>query len=149
MAKKTKKVRKARTTKVVKKKKKAEPDLSVKHKPGPTLPKSSPKAAVGKVAKKGKRYTAKEKKDILAKYNSLRESGTNAYDAAKKVGISYITIRSWEKKEGLGRRQKGTAATKPQQTKSTATGGLSMVLPNGNRIEGLTVDQLIKIVKSV
>ena len=59
---------------------------------------------MAKKGKQGKRYTSQEKKDILAKYNHLRESGTNAYDAAKKVGISYITIRSWEKKSGVGRR---------------------------------------------
>ena len=149
MAKKGKKAKRARKakTKVVKQKKKVEPDLKAKGKPGPTLPTTKPKAKKSKIAKKGKRYSAQEKKDILAKYNSLRDSGMNAYDAAKKVGISYMTIRSWEKKAGLGRRTKGPSGTKPAKTSSGAAGGLSMILPNGNRIEGLTVDQVIKIVK--
>ena len=98
--------------------------------------------------KKGKRYTPKEKKEILDKYSSLRASGTNAYDAAKKVGISYITIRSWEKKAGVGRRPKGAETAKASGPASKSSGSLSMVLPNGVRVEGLTAEQAIKIIKS-
>ena len=104
---------------------------------------------MAKKSKKGKRYSQEEKKTILEKYNSLRNAGTNAYDAAKKVGISYITIRSWEKKEGLGRRSKGSGGTKLAQKITSSSGGLALVLPNGPRIEGLTVEQAIKIIKSV
>lgn len=109
------------------------------------------------MGKKGKRYTQQEKTDLLTKYNQLRELGTNAYDAAKKVGISYITIRSWEKKGGVGRRTRGAAAdpsgaASRNQTQAlpatSPSSGIVLTCPNGCRLEGLTAEEALKILRS-
>jgi len=51
-------------------------------------------------SKRGKRYSAKDQASLLKKYKAERKSGTSAMDAAKKVGVSYITLLGWEKKAG-------------------------------------------------
>jgi hypothetical protein len=47
--------------------------------------------------KKGKRYPATERTKLLALYAKLRKAGENAMVAAKKVGVPYITLRTWER----------------------------------------------------
>lgn len=53
---------------------------------------------------KGKRYTEKEKNDILAfvdKVNTEKKRGGQS-EAAKKFGISQLTISNWLKNRNLG-----------------------------------------------
>ena len=114
---------------------------------GPTSPKSTPKAMSDKASRKAKRYSTRKRNRILKEYNSLRESGTNAHEAAKKLGVSYFTIRSWEKKKGVGRRPRTPGTAKPITPRDSSGGGLGMVLPSGNRIEGLTFEQVVELVK--
>lgn len=119
-------------------------------------------------AKKGKRYTPKEKERLLAKYNTARAAGKNTQDAAKAVGVPYITIHSWEKKTGKTTRRK--KATKKSSVKRQALkkavrgkkkpgrkpkaapkprGGLTLVTPNGFRIEGISSSELIMVLKAL
>ena len=53
-----------------------------------------------KKGKQGKRYTAKQQTQLLDKYHKLRKGGMSADKAAKKVGVSYLTLLKWEKKSG-------------------------------------------------
>ncbi|MBN2493796.1 MAG: hypothetical protein JXR96_04325 [Deltaproteobacteria bacterium] len=45
-----------------------------------------------------RRYSAAEKTELLEDYQALRALGLTAHVAAKRVGVPYITLRSWEKK---------------------------------------------------
>jgi len=67
--------------------------------------KSAKKKAANKAANKkgngrGKRYSDKQKASLLDKYHAARSSGMTAQQAAKKVGISYLTLLRWEKSLG-------------------------------------------------
>ena len=42
-----------------------------------------------------------ERKELMKQYKLLRKQGENAVAAAKKVGVPYITLRSWEVKKHL------------------------------------------------
>jgi hypothetical protein len=114
------------------------------------------------------RYTAKQQTRLLSKYHELRKGGTSADKAAKKVGVSYLTLLKWEKKSGrriktkrgrpAGKRgmSKKTALKKalkvpkkrgrPPKTKQT---GLTLVTPSGFRIEGITSAELIKVLRGL
>jgi hypothetical protein len=51
-----------------------------------------------------KRYSGSKKIDLLEKYRELRKEGASAKEAAKAVGVSYLTLRQWEKNhQGLKR----------------------------------------------
>jgi len=44
-----------------------------------------------------------ERKDLMKKYAALRKQGKSALEAAKEVDVPYITLRSWQVKQGLKR----------------------------------------------
>ena len=54
-----------------------------------------------KVAKKsiGQHYSPEQRTELLGQYNDLRKQGVKAVDAAKKVGVTYITLHSWAGKK--------------------------------------------------
>lgn len=125
-----------------------------------------------KKGKQGKRYTAEQQANLLKKYHDLRKAGTSADKAAKKVGVSYLTLLKWEKKAGKkfkkpkkakrktakrGRKPSKTAALKkalkvpkkkgrPPKAKK---GSLTLVTPSGFRIEGITSAELIKVLRGL
>ena len=124
-------------------------------------PKRKPKKA--KKGKQGKRYSAKQQARLLKKYHELRKGGMSADKAAKKVGVSYLTLLKWEKKTGKrikakrGRPPGKKAALKkalkvpkkkgrPPKVKK---GGLTLVTPSGFRIEGITSAELIKVLRGL
>ena len=45
--------------------------------------------------------STEERKDLMKRYKALRKQGKNALDAAKEVDVPYITLRSWQVKQGL------------------------------------------------
>jgi hypothetical protein len=45
--------------------------------------------------------STEERKDLMKRYKALRKQGKNALDAAKEVNVPYITLRSWQVKQGL------------------------------------------------
>lgn len=57
-----------------------------------------------------KRHTEEQKAELLKKYDELLKSGKNSQEAAKEVGVSYITILNWQKKKG---RKPGKRGRKP------------------------------------
>lgn len=67
-----------------------------------------------KKASKGKRYTDKQKAEVLAFVEAQGRGGQTA--AAKKFGISALTISNWRKKAG------GTKATTPRKVSTKAAG---------------------------
>lgn len=114
--------------------------------------------------KRGKRYNAKRQATLLNKYHELRKGGTSADKAAKKVGVSYLTLLKWEKKSGKriktkrGRPARKNAALKKalkvpkkrgRPAKAKKTGGLTLVTPSGFRIEGITSADLIKVLRGL
>ena len=95
---------------------------------------------------RGVRYTPQERKDLLEKHDALRKSGKSALDAAKAIGVSYLTIVRWQKEAGhpalaaLGRRGR---------PRSGAPAGLTLELPNGYKLVGLSADDLIGVLNAM
>jgi len=120
---------------------------------------------------KPRRYNEEEKQQLLERYQSLVSSGKNVVEAAKEIGVSYVTIRAWQKKDEkpAAKARKRPAAKKARGGKKSRTRArsgrkvrqaakavarsagksLAMVMPNGYRIEGFSVDELIKLLKSM
>lgn len=125
--------------------------------------KAKPKAKSSKKkSKRGQRYSAKQHTRLLDKYHELRKGGMAADKAAKKVGVSYLTLLKWEKKSGKkiktkrGRPKGKKAVLKkalklPKGKKKAAkpSGGLTLVTPSGFRIEGITSAELIKVLRGL
>ena len=127
--------------------------------------KSTPKKrALPKKAKdgtgRGKRYNRSARAALLSKYRKLRKGGLNAQPAAKKVNVSYLTLRKWEKEAGLdkvgrlgnkntaGAGKRGKRGGK-EVTVTQAKGMLTLVTPKGFRIEGLSPKDLIMVLKAI
>jgi transposase-like protein len=94
-----------------------------------------------KGAGKGKRYTDAEKKEIIAyveKVNAEKGRGGQSA-AAKKFGISQLTISSWLKAGISGGRAAASTSAAPAKGGAAARGGisskLSTLLALGNEIE--------------
>ena len=114
--------------------------------------------------KRGKRYTAKQQAGLLAKYHELRKGVTSADKAAKKVGVSYLTLLKWEKKSGKkvktkrgrppGKKATLKKALKVPKKKGRPTTvakkaeGHTLVTPSGFRIEGIATKDLIRVLKA-
>jgi hypothetical protein len=120
------------------------------------------KKAPGKGRGRGARYTESQKTSILSRYHDIRKAGESAVKAARKVGVSYLTLNKWEKQSGKrmslrkGRKKKAGKPGRPRKeraaTKSTiALGerGLVLVTPSGYRIEGISANDLIKVLKAL
>jgi hypothetical protein len=124
-----------------------------KAKPGRKPAAKKPVAPKLTASGRGKRYSATQQKSLLEKYHALRAGGKDAQAAARSVGVSYLTLRKWEKNAGIkpmgrkkkadksvrkttrgpGRPAKGTAMTAPK----TRGGHLTLVTPDGHRVEGI------------
>jgi len=161
--KKTKKRKKKAPKKKVVKKKKKKPakkrPLSKK-----TL-KGGKKRRGPKKGKRGKRYSAKRQTSLLDKYHELRKGGMSAEKAAKKVGVSYLTLLKWEKKTGkrikskrgrpLSKKtviKKALKTPKKRGRKAKAAKkveGHTLVTPTGFRIEGISTGELIRVLKAL
>ncbi|RME29418.1 MAG: hypothetical protein D6806_01420 [Deltaproteobacteria bacterium] len=124
---------------------------------------------------KGTRYTEEQKKQLLEKFNELCKQGKNVLEAAKEVGVSYVTLRKWGGKKSTARRKKAEnkaaalkKALKPRKRKTTKKkkaakkkaaaktaaygqqkGNLVLVTPRGYRIEGISASDLIKVLKEL
>ena len=167
---------KKRKKKIVKKRKKtAKRKKPAKRKKKKTTKKKAVKKAKKKTkkGKRGKRYTAKQRANLLKKYHELRKAGTSADKAAKKVGVSYLTLLKWEKKSGKRIKTKrgrpkgkkgiskktalkkalkvprGRPLSKKRSRASKPAGGLTLVTPSGFRIEGITTKELIKVLRGM
>ena len=79
----------------------------------PAAKKAPAKKASAKKAMKGKRYTPEEKSEILAFVEAQGRGGQS--QAAKKFGVSALTISNWRKAGG------GSAAKATTKAKATAT----------------------------
>ena len=121
-----------------------------------------------KARKAGKRFSDKKKQALLARYNALRKEGKNTAEAAKSVGVPYITLHTWEKKAGGGKRTASKAGKQAarkalkkavkiprgrkkaaKKTRTAGAGKLVLVTPAGFRIEGISSGELIKVLKSL
>jgi hypothetical protein len=63
--------------------------------------------------KKGRRYLPWEREKIMTKFAKLREKGVPAVEAGKKVGVPYVTLQAWAKKDG--KPLPGSRKTKPTE----------------------------------
>jgi len=156
------------------KKKKAKKKTKKKAAKRPSFKKRSRAARTAEAkkakGKQGKHYSAKRQANLLKKYHELRKGGTSADKAAKKVGVSYLTLLRWEKKSGKrikikrgrpsnkkrSRTAKGAEAALKKALKvpkkrgrppKAKKGGLTLVTPSGFRIEGITSAELIKVLR--
>jgi len=180
MAKKRKKAaKKKKTTKKQAAPRKARgryPELIGRHK----TPKARKTAAKKKAAKKkrsskkgkrGMRYSAKQQAGLVDKYHELRKGGLPADKAAKRVGVSYITLLKWEKASGKRiKTKRGRPAGKKNISKKTALKkalkvpkkqrgrppktatkgeGHTLVTPTGFRIEGISTSELIRVLREL
>jgi len=112
--------------------------------------------------KKVKRYEDVEKVKLLNDYQELRDGGKNAIDAAKEVGVPYITLRTWQKvKEVRPRGYKksvkvhargATATSKPKTPKPAKQAAFSaaviLVLPDGTRVECANATDAAALIKA-
>ena len=129
--------------------------------------KTTKKKASGKKGEgRGKRYSEQQKSKLLDKYHEARSGGMTAQQAARKVGISYLTLLRWEKSLGkappktsrkaakTGRKNKAgrkkTAGRKPGRKpgRPAGKGDLTLVTPSGYRVEGITTAELIRILQA-
>ncbi len=125
----------------------------------PEKKKSASKAKPEVKAKKtAKRYSDQQRANRIARYHELMKSGETALTAAKKVGVSYITLLKWEKQTGARKPGKKKAARKAGAARKSArktgqrraaAGGLTLVTPNGMRIEGFFAKDLIAVLKEL
>jgi len=87
---------------------------------------------------KTRRYTEIERKALLAKYHALREKGTSALEAAKKIDMTYITLRLWEKQKEepqvVHAKPKVKRHHRVKNALAQCTGRIEIVLTNGVKI---------------
>ncbi len=116
-------------------------------------------------SKKAVRYSDEKRKSLLTKYHELRSQGKKTDEASKAIGVSYITIRSWEKgktktgKKVKAKKGKSVLAAKKTPKKitgrrgpkaaQTSAGHLTLVTPAGFRIEGISSNELIQVLKAL
>ena len=115
-------------------------------------------------SRKGKkRYSEKRKQALLEKYSQLRSEGHNAQDAAKTIGVPYITLHTWEKKAGRTKARQGRVKKparaigrargrgRPSGSRATKSkkGNLTLVTPAGFKIEGITPKELIQVLNQL
>ena len=104
------------------------------------------------------RYTEEDRTKLLNAYQKLRNSGNKASAAAKEVGVPYITLRTWQKnievKAGGARRvvkapARGAKVVKSRKRKVSAVPvPITLVLPNGTRVECATADDAVQFLKA-
>lgn len=110
-----------------------------------------------KKTKKVKRYAEANKAKLLSAYQELRNKGTNASVAAKTVGVPYITLRTWQKNSEMKAKPqrklaKSTVrrvkAAKSKKQKQSTVAPVTLVLPNGTRVECASVADAVKFLKT-
>ncbi len=122
--------------------------------------KTAEKASKKIVKKARKRYTEGQKSRLLKKYEELRkEMNTDA--AAKKVGVSYMSLRNWQEKSGKKPVMKvKKAALKKAAKRGPAKKGPAKKVVTGNftlkisgpdmqierTISGNVVSQIVKLI---
>jgi hypothetical protein len=103
------------------------------------------KASKNSKANKGKRYTPAERAKLLAKYHKLRQGGATTGAAAEQVGVPYITLRMWAKKEA-----NGGAPVKAKKASSAKTSApYVLVLPSGMRVECASATDLTTVIRGL
>jgi hypothetical protein len=104
-----------------------------------------------KKRRKAKRYDAEKKKELLKQYEQLRKSGKGAEDAAKEVGVPYITLHSWQKKKGKKPSKKApqrrAAAKAPKQKKGKTSMVVVLVLKDTKVLSAAGVSDLVAALK--
>jgi len=107
-----------------------------------------------------KKYTDKQKSNLVTKYHEVRKSGTNAEKSAKAVGLHYNTILKWEKQAGKPKVTKIASKTKTKKTVTVPkkrgrkpgiakTGDIVLVTPDGFRIEGIATRDLVRVLREL
>lgn len=109
-----------------------------------------------------RKYTKKERAELLRIYESGRANGLTAMDAAKEAGVPYITLRSWQLKSRDSKQEKfrkdiAKIVTSPVEPVPVVSAKLEepeepnyprLVLTSGNIVEG-PLEGLIEILKAV
>lgn len=89
-------------------------------------------------------YTPEQREELLRQFEEWRAEGSTALDAAKKIGVSYVTLLAWQKKLRQPELQKdpvpGNVPLQPEKGKVVLT------TPNGLQIKG-TCESVVKILK--
>ena len=91
-------------------------------------------------------YTPEQREELVKQFEEWREEGHTAIEAAKKVGVSYVTLLAWQKKLRQPKLEKdpvpGTVPLQPEKGKVVLT------TPNGLQIKG-TCESVVKILKGL
>jgi len=90
--------------------------------------------------KKRNNKTPEQKAELVKRYRKLKADGVAAQQAAAKLGLPYITLRTWEKQ------QQENAEPVPL-TKSK--GPLVLHTPAGHRVEFSRIEDLIQVLKAI
>jgi transposase len=104
----------------------------------------------------GFRYPEAFRKRV-ARYADRRLGKASASALAREIGIPWVTIRRWCLQQDTARKKEGTSTptsmipvrvteTKPI-AETPSEGGVSVVTPDGWRVEGLSVDEACQVLR--
>ena len=103
-----------------------------------------------------RRYTAPLKRDLVAFACERQKAGWTQRQIAKALDISKATVCCWVGNKGRATKKKRKSAktsplkvVKVQAVKATPVSSPSLLLASGHRIEGLSFDQLVQLVKEL
>lgn len=103
-------------------------------------------ALAGHEAGRGKRYSAGLKARIIEFAHSRRSEGASWATIAGDIGIAFETVRRW----CMAERRKAPRKMLPVRVVSDrAERTVSVVSASGYRIEGLTLDEAIAVVRAL
>jgi transposase-like protein len=141
----------------------------------PDRPKRKP-LTFASAQKMGHRHPPEERERLLAEFVRLRAEGLSGFSAARQVGVSWMTLRKWAKETELPfprspkkrelqspsiaapespappARPRGRPRGRPRKRRPIAdppAGGLVIVTPQGQRIEGFTLADLLDALRAL
>jgi transposase len=77
--------------------------------------KSTKKTGAKKTSRRGRAgYSQAEREKLLAEYDAKRASGMKAQEAAKALGVSYLSLLRWQKDAGGGAAKPAKRGRKPK-----------------------------------
>jgi hypothetical protein len=147
-----------------------------KPEPAPAVPQELvDKATTQEKSKTGRRphpggqgYGAAKRGQIVEEFRALIKAGASRQQALAQVGFSDQTLRHWEVARGLkpassvvrsrylsqGRPEPsmGRKRGRPRKTPAAEvqpTGGFVLVTPNGFRLEGIQLEDLLKVLQAI
>ena len=97
-------------------------------------------------------HTDEQKARIVAQYYAHLKAGKSAPVAAKKMGVSYMTLRRWinagiEPPQAKSKAKPSKARSKAQPAPAAAR--ITLTLPNGYKVEANDPNDIIQVLKAL